>query len=127
MDSLLLSFVALYFIGVGTAGNGRSLVEDVIDDAGGFLPWLAVIMVLTVFANYGPTAKIGRWFAVLAALGFALHEWPELRAGFEAGYKAFSEQLSNYRLPASEQSNAKPQENAKSQETAATVLSKGVL
>ena len=97
MTDVLLAFLAIYFIAVGGAGNGRELWEDTLEAMPDFLPWVFIIGALGFLAASPYTQKLGRPIVALLLLAYVLKNSGELQKSFDAAYSTLREQFGAYK------------------------------
>ncbi len=104
MTDVLLLFLAVYFIAVGAAGNGRDLWDEGLTVIPGFFPWLLAIGALGFLATSKETETLGKPLVTLFMIAFILKNWTQLHDGFDAGYNALQKSFAaGAKIPAPEQ------------------------
>ena len=106
MTDILLAFVAIYFIAVGSAGNGEKLWQMGLEEMPDFLPWIVVIFALGFLATNNYTEKLGKPLVSLMVLVFILKNYAQIQKGFEAAYNALQKEFASYKSPALPDSSA---------------------
>ena len=91
MTDVLLLFLAVYFLAVGAAGNGRKLWDEALLEVPGFLPWVVVIGALGFLATNKDTEALGKPIVALLFTAYILKNWPQLQQGLDAGYQALQQ------------------------------------
>lgn len=113
MTDVLLAFLAIYFIAVGGAGNGRELWEDTLEAIPDFLPWMVIIGALGFLAASPYTQKLGRPIVALLILAYVLKNSKEIQKSFDAAYATLYAQFGTDKSEKvkSKQSTLGPMEN----------------
>jgi len=86
MTSLMVGIYGLYLIAVGVKGNTKTLMLDLQQDAGGFVPWLLIVIVLLALYDVPGMQNFAEAFAVLAMLGLIVNSHSTIIPQFEQLY-----------------------------------------
>ncbi len=90
MTSLMIGLYGIYLVAVGVKGNTSRLVTFVETDVQGFVPWLAVIIVILALYDVPSLKGFAEAFAVLIAATFLVSQRSQIVSQFETFYKDIS-------------------------------------
>lgn len=86
MNGLTVGLFGFYLLMVGFKGNGDKLINEFSQDAGGFLPWLIAIAVLSFLYKNDTTQPFAKPFIGLVILAFVLKNFNTLEAQTKSIY-----------------------------------------
>jgi hypothetical protein len=90
MTSLMIGLYGIYLVAVGVKNNTNTLVGFVEQDVTGFVPWLAVIIVILAMYDVPALKNVAEAFAVLIIATWLVSNRSNVIGQFEAFYKDIS-------------------------------------
>ena len=91
MNGAILGIYSALLFGVVAAGNSKTLIDYVKEDAGGYFPWLMAVLVLSMLNNFEPTRQLVMPFIALLIINYFLKNWSIIEAQFSDFYNTITE------------------------------------